>query len=384
MTHAPGTQSPLTDPFALAALVGLRGRGPQTLSQLAKSTGLSRPTVLTALTDLDNRGWVERVNPATSTGAGRPAVRFRFKAESGVVAGVDVGVHKVLVVISDLNKQVLAEHRVEVEPTLIGAMRVQAVVDAVLDAVQATAPQARLLAVGLGAPGIVDALGRISISRAIPEWDGIDLAAQLRRALQCPVFVANDAHAATLGESSFGAGRGAGTFAYLMAGYRTSSGIVIDGKLHRGWSGVAGMVGEMDILGWKEAPDALTASASPAGASIGTALQVFQAAADGDEQSMEAVEKYVDSLAVGLAALSLAVDPELIVIGGGISLVGQRLADALRSRLSVHASIVHPRIEISELGDRAVAMGGVRLAFDHVESSVFDLSVIETSRALAV
>lgn len=380
MTLTLGQQMPLTDPFAVAALVALRGREPQTLSELSKSTGLSRPTVSSALTDLDRRGWVERLDPATIGGAGRPAMRFRFRAERGVVTGVDAGVHKILVVVSDLNDQVLGEHRVQVEPTMTGALRVKAVLDAVVEAVDTYAPQAHLLAVGVGAPGIVDALGRISISPAIPEWDGIDLSGRLRRALRCAVLVENDVHAATLGESKYGAGRGAGTFAYLMAGYRTSSGIVIDGKLHRGWSGAAGMVGEMDILEWRKAPDLLVSASSPSGASIGTALQVFQAASDGDGEAQAAVDRYVDSVAIGLAALSLAVDPELIVVGGGISLVGRKLAESLRSRLLVHAGIVHPRIEISELGDRAVAVGGVRRAFDYVESSVFDLSVVEPNR----
>jgi len=260
-------------------------------------------------------------------------------------------------------------------------MRVKTVVNAIRETVNTFAPDARLLAVGVGAPGIVDGLGRVSVSPAIPEWDGIDLAGHLRSALGSPVFVENDAHTATLGESYYGAGRGARTFAYLMAGYRISSGIVIDGKLHRGWSGASGMIGEMDILEWKDAPEALITGASTADARLSTALDVFQAAADGNEAAQVAAERYIDSLAVGLSALSLAVDPELIVVGGGISLVGHRLADALRARLSVRASIVHPRVEISELGDRAVAMGGVRLALDYVESSVFDFSVVDRSHS---
>jgi predicted NBD/HSP70 family sugar kinase len=258
-------------------------------------------------------------------------------------------------------------------------MRVDAVVDAIHEALNEFAPSARLLAVGIGAPGIVDGLGRISVSRAIPEWDGIDLAGHLRQAFACPVFVENDAHAATLGEAYYGAGRGARTFAYLMAGYRISSGIVIGGKLHRGWSGASGMVGEMDILEWKTAPDALVARASAADANLGAALDVFSAAAGGDAAAQAAVDQYVDSLAVGLSALSLAIDPELIVVGGGTSMVGQPLADSLRERLSAHASIIHPRIEISTLEDQAVAMGGIRLAFDYVETSVFDLSAIARS-----
>jgi predicted NBD/HSP70 family sugar kinase len=364
--------TPLEGPFAVSTLRALRQSSPQTLSQLAETTGLSRPTVLTAIKDLETRGWVQDVEPdVAQRGMGRPARNFKFKAESAVLAGVDVGVHKILVVLSDARNEILGIHRVEVEQRMSGAARVDEVVTAVREAITLLAPPSVLLAAGVGAPGIVDGRGRISVSRAIPEWDGINLGEQLSRRLNAPVFVENDALAATLGEHRYGAGRGTSEFIYLVAGHRTSSGMVVNGALHRGANGAAGMVGEMPMLRWSQAPDKLLKHKRTDGGVFESAIEVFEAAASGDDEAKLALAEYVDDLAVGLAVLALAVDPELIVIGGGISMAGRNVADELRRRLFHYTRLINPRVELSLLGDRATALGGLILATEYVDKEIF-------------
>lgn len=372
-----GYAAPVADPFSIAVFVALRSVEPRTLTQLADATGLSRPTVLEGVKGLEERGWIERLDPdGGERKAGRPAIRFRLRGEDGIVAGVDVGVHKLLVVLLNLHNEIVGEHRVQLEDSMTGAGRVEVVGSAVDEAMRLLAPGSRLLAVGAGVPGIVDRLGCISVARAIPELDGVELAARLRQQLGCPVFVENDAHAATLGEHSYGVGRGTSDLIYLMAGYRTAAGMIIGGALHRGRTGAAGMVGEMSILRWLGATERLMATDAADDIAPVTAADVFRAAELGDESAAEAIARYADDLATGLSALALAVDPELVVIGGGISLAGAPFARQLRERLGVHAKLIRPRVEISELGDRAAALGGVRLALDHVETAVFDLTML--------
>lgn len=366
--------APVTDPLSVATLAALRGRESLTVSEIAGLTGLSRPTVLAAATDLERHGLVKRLSPAVPMGAGRPAVRFGFAADSAVIAGVDIGVHKIVVLLQDLNGETVGEQRVETSASLTGSVRVRAVVDAIAQAVDANGHHAKLLAVGLGAPGLSDASGRITFSPALPEWEGIDLGPQVSRMLNCEVLVESDTLVATLGEFRYGAGRGTNDFVYLLAGFRTAAGSVIGGRIHRGTSGAAGAVGEMRILEWADSFARLISDyAAATGAQEGTALEVFEAARDGNPGAIAAVERYANAVAVGLAALSLAIDPELIVVGGGISKAGPSLAAAIRRRLAVHAAVLHPRVEISELGDRAVAVGAARLALDHVESRVLGL-----------
>ena len=372
-----GYAAPVVDPFSVAVFAALRATEPRTLTQLADATRLSRPTVLEGVRGLEDRGWIERLGPdAGDRKAGRPAIRFRLRGEDGIVAGVDVGVHKLLVVLLNLHNETVGEHRVQFEGAMTGAGRVELVGAAISEAMRLFAPSARLLAVGTGVPGIVDRLGRISVARAIPELDGVELAERLQQQLGCPVFVENDAHAATLGEYSYGVGRGTSDLIYLVAGYRTAAGMIIGGALHRGRTGAAGMVGEMSILRWLGATERLMATDAVDQIAPATAADVFRAAESGDQSAVAAIARYTDDLATGLSALALAVDPELVVIGGGISLAGVSFAQQLRERLGFHARLIRPRVEISELGDRAAALGGVRLALDHVESAVFDLTAL--------
>jgi predicted NBD/HSP70 family sugar kinase len=365
-----------SDPFVVSTFIALRDGRPRTLTELAESRGFSRPTAAAAIRELEQAGWVERLEPHDAERkAGRPATRFRLLREAGVVAGVDVGVHKVLVSIRDLGDSPLGELRVDLAPDMAGADRVDAVAAAVRSAMDEHAPGCRLIGVGVGAPGIVDRTGRITLSRAIPEWDGLDLADQLDQALGCRVLVENDAQTATVGEHTYGAGRGSSELIYLVAGFRIAAGVIIGGTLHRGKSGTAGMIGELAFLGWQGAPERLMSHAAGVPASD-AAAEIFRAAARGDHEASRAVEEYIDSVAKGLAAIALSVDPEMVVVGGGMSLAGRPFTDALRARLGHHAKLINPRVEVSELGDRATALGGVRNALDYVERQVFDLSVL--------
>ena len=368
------------NPFTLSTFIALRDGAPQTLTQISRAAGMSRPTALAAVNELDALGWIERLDPSNGDKAGRPAMQFRFRGEHGVVAGIDLGVHKILVLLQSIDGALVGEHRVLLEESATGRTRIDAVASAVTEAMAMHAPSARLLAAGIGVPGIVDRFGRISVSRAIPQLDGVDLGSILSAQLGCAIFVENDAHSATLGEFTYGAGRGTRDLIYLVAGYRTSAGIIIDQKLHRGRTGVSGMVGEMSVLPWRDSVDGLVHHNPDSAEGPATIASVFEAAQGGDPGAQRAVAKYVDDLAVGLAMLALAIDPELVVVGGGVSQAGAALARELRERLSYHARLVNPRVELSELGDRATALGGVRLALDHVETAVFDLSALPDAR----
>lgn len=98
------------NPRSVAAWWRCGGSDPRTLAQLSKSTRRSRPAILSALAGLVDCGWTERFDPATPTGAARPAMRFRLRTESGAVAGVNVGVHKMLVLVADLYERLVSEH----------------------------------------------------------------------------------------------------------------------------------------------------------------------------------------------------------------------------------------------------------------------------------
>jgi predicted NBD/HSP70 family sugar kinase len=227
-------------------------------------------------------------------------------------------------------------------------------------------------AAGVATTGLVDNQGRATMSTGIPDWVGVDLAAHLATTVSCPVGVDNDGKLAALAEHWCGAAQGADDVIYLLLGLRTGAGLIIGGRLHRGYGGVAGEIGLLPEARWATAQDSLRNwSEAPLGLSADdVAPHVFAAARGGDAGAGKAVRRYIADIAVGTAGLVLALDPELVVLGGGFSRSADMLLEPLRQELA-RRCVRTPRVVASALGDEAPALGAVRLALDAVERQVF-------------
>lgn len=369
MNAQPAPPAPLTSaPHAQTTLRALRSGGPRTLSELAEQTGLSRPTLSAAAEELERRGWIVELQPKESAGQmGRPARRYRFKEDVALIAGVDVGLHKVLTFVADLNGRILAERLVETPASLSSIERLETVASAIRETASFL-PSSAIAAITVGAPGVVDKQGRILQCPPLPEWDGIDLGRLLRERFACQVLVENDVMAAAWGEYQHGVARGADDVVYVLAGHRISSASIVGGRLHRGHSGAAGMVGELTELRWSTASHRLLSALGSRG--ISSIQDAFEAAEQGDTEAMSGIELYLDDLAVGITATALAIDPELIVIGGGVSMAGGRIAGELRKRVTERSHLLRPRVEISQLAGRATAQGALALSLDYVERNL--------------
>lgn len=348
----------------LAVLRALRGSGPLTLGELAERIDVSRPTAGVGVGELEEIGWV--LSDRASQGMGRPARRHALNAPAAAVVGVDLGLHSIRVVLHDLNEGLLADHRVANHEGIGAAEQLDLLVSVISEAA-ARAGSPPLLAIGVGLPGVVDRSGRIVIGPSHAGWGGLPLKGRLAAVFDCPILIENDAMAAASAEHQWGAGRGADSFVYLLGGHRTSSAIVINGRLLRGTNGAAGMVGELPELQWEGSARQLL---NDGGAQGDDLLSVFARAQDGDAVASAAVDSYLDRLSVGLAAVALAIDPELVVLGGGISRVGAQIGPALQDRLHARAHIIAPRIETSPLGAEATVRGAAHLAFTAVDGEL--------------
>ncbi|MFJ8795767.1 ROK family transcriptional regulator [Streptomyces sp. NPDC102462] len=354
----------------LSILWALRGNPPSTVTELAGRAGLSRPAVDVLVQALVADGWAVVEEPGPSSVVGRPARRFRFRADAGHVLGIDIGVHKILVMLSDLEGNLVRTVRRPADPEAAPEARLAAV-DRVIDEALRGAGMtpADIWAVTVGVTGPVDATGRTTLFTPLPGWHTTDPAAHLAARFSCPIQVENDCKLAAVAERWKGVAQDADDIVFLLAGLRTGAGLILDGTLRRGHGGAAGEIGALKAVRWLTAPGHLESFPGvPATAAPGEAAAwVFQAARDGDREAKAAVRRYTRDLAVGVAALVLALDPQVVVYGGGFSRSADVVLEPLRRELTKHCLRL-PELRTSTLGDESVALGGLRLALDEVDN----------------
>lgn len=368
-----------------ATLRELRDGGESTLSGLARRVGLSRPTTEGVLGDLIGRGLVAEVAPRPGGGLGRPARRYRFRAEAGHALGVEIDAHHVRLLVTDLSGAIAGGRRVDLDTYARPDVRIAAVRAAVKACLaEAGIDRRSLRAVAVGTPGVVGPDGTVTRCAAVPGWEGVELGRELGRSFACPVLVENDANLAAMAERWCGAARAADDVVCVLAGLHTGAGALIGGRLHRGRWGAAGEIGMLPELGLRNTTAVLITGAEPGPAAAGAALaglasagpaledagRVLAAAGRADPAALEAVERLAVRMSRGVAAMALALDPEMIVVGGPLAGAGAPLVDALRRHV-LPLCLSPVRIEASRLGDEAIGLGAVRLALDRIDEDLF-------------
>ena len=238
-----------------------------------------------------------------------------------------------------------------------------------------------IASVGLGVPGLFEAdTGKIILFPNLPgPWPGYPLKGQVEAGLGMPVAMINDARAFTLAEGTLGAGRGCHSVVGVVLGTGVGGGIMIDGRIHLGAFGTAGEIAHQTVdpegplcgcgnRGCAEALAKADALAQLAGKK--NAEQVYQAAAQGETRSLNAVATIAGYLGIALANAVTLLGPERIVIGGGVAQAGDLLIDPLRQAVADRVTLVPPeQIEIvpAELGSSAGAIGAALAGRDAVD-----------------
>jgi predicted NBD/HSP70 family sugar kinase len=337
---------------------------PRTVGVISAETGLSRPTVHAVLDDLLEAGLVVATGPSTA-GPGRPARAFRFAREAGLVAGVDLGPRGARAVICDLSGRRLGY----TELPRNGRADVSAIRCAIHAAAEESSVEVgRLRAVGVALPGVIETNGRLRASLAMPELVGLPVAEALSEDLGCPVAVDNDIKLAALAEQRGGAGRGYSDVVYLQIGRRLSVAIVLNGVIRQGRHRLAGELGAQRGMRW-------TRNAQR-GQLIWTSHQtseaVLKAAAAGDADAQAEIEDFCEQIAGRIATVLLVVDPEVVVVRGGLPQDTSALLRPLAA--AVEKELVFPErppFVASALGREAVVLGAVGNAFDRFSSGIY-------------
>ncbi|MDP3703396.1 MAG: ROK family protein [Candidatus Omnitrophota bacterium] len=256
-------------------------------------------------------------------------------------------------------------------------------------------PVRRLAGVGIGVPGLVDAAqGKVHLLTNVPGWHDVPLASRLRSRLRVPVLVDNDVNLITLGEWRFGAGRGANALIGITLGTGVGGGIMLNGSLYRGASGVAGELGHMGMA--LDGPRCACGARGCLEAHVGTAAilrmarqaartsrgplyrvmrqargrltpeLVARAARMGDTSARQVWAKVGRRLGHGLASVVNLLNPDRVVIGGGVANAWTWFAPSLQQALRAHAMTVpgrHVKVVRAKLGDQAGIVGAAVLVW---------------------
>ncbi|MFE7356328.1 ROK family protein [Streptomyces sp. NPDC057543] len=376
MGLAGGDRSLLQRINTVAVLRALHGAEQLTLRDLAKATGVSRNTAEDAALALVGAGLAEEFVPqAEQRRVGRPAKWYRFRADYGYVLGVDLAVHEVNVLVADLAGTERAQHTRPLDPLTPADGRVLAVREAIDAAIrEAGISRTEVLAIGAATTGIIDREGRVVHSNRLPHMVGYNLAEGLAVLDGVPVVVGNDARLATLAERWLGTGRDTDNFVNIIAGRHITASVVLNGRLLPGVHGAAGEIGVLPESRWQAALQAMVDWPEDR-------ESTFRAAEAGDPDARARIEELAEHLATGTAAVVLTVDPECVILSGGLSRAGKTLLGPLQEHLGAKTLFPIP-IYTSPLDHSAVALGAVRLALDHVEDDLFDTDSPRLAAAL--
>lgn len=252
----------------------------------------------------------------------------------------------------------------------------------------------KVRSVGIGVPGSVDANGKLLDAPNLG-WKNLDCAQSLRQWLDIPVFVANDANVAALGEQAYGIGATCSSLVFVTLGTGVGGGVIIDGKLVSGCFGGAGEIGHMVInpqeknkcscgkygcLEQYVSATGLVRMARRMSERTGkssvfyhmeelTAKNVFDAVRDKDAAAIAVADTFGDILGRAFALISAVVDPEMFVIGGGVSAAGEILTDYVGKYYRKYAFTpsIHTPIRLAALGNDAGIYGAVRMAVQHCD-----------------
>lgn len=339
--------------------------GPRTLADIAAATGVTRVAAEAVVSDLVELGWLEEVavTPAAPR-LGRPAAHIGLHSALGQVLSIDIGAHHATAMTADLSGAILAAERIELAEDLIAPDRLDASIG-LGRRVLARNPGLPVWTCTLASPGVVhEGVVAYFGGEGMPGWKGVRLDEEVGAALGTRVRSAGDCALGARGESWRGAAAAFDDVVYILAGRRTGAASVINHRVHEGLFGAAGLIGELPQLRWRELEEEVFADALYEGASP-TREDLIRAARRSDSRALRALDEYAEVLALGAAAMILALAPQCLVVGGQYSadadLFLPRLTEAL-DRLCPFA----PEVVVSTLGADAVVQGGIRLALDDI------------------
>ena len=380
----------------------LREKAPVSRAELAEMTGLNKTTVSSLVRELIDRQFVREVGyeePGSRQGAGRLAVLLTPDPAAGFIVSAELGVDFILVTTANFAPEIIWRSKEAIFPD----MSQQVILDRVLALLHQAIGEGcktcnTLLGVAVGVPGLVDQASGSLIFAPNLRWKNVPLRAQLSEYVQAPVIVDNEASMAALGEHYFGAAQGFDEMLYISAGVGLGGGIVHNGRIYSGASGFGAEFGHITMdpegdlcncgnRGCWETQVSQRALFRYLRRGVGqgrssrlvemtrdnlgrlTVSMVVEAAKAGDTLALEALEVLGRHLGIGIASLVNALNPQLVVFGGILSLAGEFVLPVVMEEVQRRAlrwNREATRVVLARHGFDACVMGGVARVFQAI------------------
>lgn len=391
----PSRPSHLRQANARGLLRLLREHNPCSKADLVRLSGLSAPTVSSAVAYLESLGLIENLGDGESSG-GRPPEMLRFNASHGYVAGVDIGGTRLRMVLADLNGRVVTQWATQ----FVERQRTpKAVCGLIHDGLkimcqEASTSLSRVLHVTAGAPGITNADSGVVLSAPnLRDWNDVPLRMMIERELGVSALVENDTNLAAVGEHWRGSAWGVEDFIFIALGTGVGAGIYINGRLHHGANWSAGEIGYAGVNGRPRQPlevhETGQMERSIGGLGIEAewqrllarerrtsaieldklrATEIFDLAVDGDRLAGQVIQYTAQILADCIVDLSLALDPEVVILGGGVGSHPELCR--VTARLLGRNEFAKPQVRSSSLGTQAQLHGAISLSLAATEAQL--------------
>lgn len=373
-------------------------------AELARRTGLSRSTVSVIVNEILESGLVQELGSGSSSG-GRKPILLGFRDNARSILGFDIGASHVGVVRTNLRCEVLGRRerffltREAPEETISLAFELA-------DEVLPRAERGSLLGVGIGLPAPVQRGNSAALSATMPAWLEVDVAGRFSARMGCPTYIDNDANLGALGEQWWGAGKEFEDLVYVKVATGIGAGMILGGRIVHGSHGAAGELGHLSLdpngppcvcgvngclnvlIGTQALLQRAKARLNHFPHSIlentGLSLRALIDAANQDDPlALEIVGYAGERLGEGLATLMNVLDPSVLVLGGEITEVGERLLKPVRDtvlRRTLVASVAEPRVVRTQIDKQGIALGAATL----VLRAALDTHELPLSRAVAM
>lgn len=357
--------------------------------ELARQLNLTRAAVSAIINDLQRLGIVDEIEGGHPSG--RKPIVLEICPDRGYVVGIDLGATHVTLLLANFAAHVINDiekpANIEEGPKIV-LDKINGYLEELLSGAGLTMKDVKAICLGVPGP-VVLYEGMVSEPPIMPGWDKFPITTYVQSLWDMPVIIGNDAELGAVGEWAYGAGRGEKNLAFIKVGRGIGAGLLLEGQLYHGTNGSAGEIGHITIdengpvcscgnRGCLEAMAGGKALANQARemvrkgqrtelASIQPvekiqAMDVIEAACSGDLLSQQILSDAGGHLGTAIAGLVNLFNPSMVIIGGGVSQIGDLLLEPIRrtvQKRSLKMASRKLRISTALLGRRSSAMGAV-------------------------